>query len=234
MKFTRSDNLNKSPPMWLRRRLLHQSQDQVQRSDRQSRSDQVDELPSCLDYLPLLEKGICLQDRTARLEVVADAIGAGGDPNAHCCCRINSVRLTDGRLGLPVVAVGGQLRVGTDRHRRVDSVDRRHHRAKAHQDSTAETEERQRAPGVRRHRRRRIPASTRRVTRGDTLKGGADRRLFALVRPRVRDCQDSGCVVFRNRYPVRTRMALAPTGRRVNCNDLFGNRRVVGGNGRPS
>ena len=111
--------------MWLRRRLLHQSQDQVQRSDRKSRSDQVDELPSCLGYLPLLEKGICLQDRTARLEVVADAIGARGDPNAHCGDRMDSVRLTDGRLGLPVVAVGGQLRVGTrsDCLRRVDSVD---------------------------------------------------------------------------------------------------------------
>ena len=113
-------------------------------------------------------------------------------------------------------------------------MDRRRPGRHSSRAATAETEERQRAPGVRRHRRRRIPASTRRVTRGDTLKGGADRRLFALVRPRVRDCQDSGCVVFRNRDPVRTRMALAPTDRRVNCNDLFGNRRVVGGDGRPS
>ena len=51
-----------------------------------------------------------MQDRTARLEVVADAIGARGDSNAHCCCRINSVRLTDGRLGLPVVGHLPELR----------------------------------------------------------------------------------------------------------------------------
>ena len=35
--------------------------------------------------------------------------------------------------------------------------------------------------------------------------------------------EDSGCVISRNRDPVRTRMALAPAGHRVNGHDLLGN-----------